>query len=316
VFDGDSLVGIVPAWATTSRGRYEQQLLGARLASSATPLAAAGREDDVAEALATALAGAPRAGAIRLEGQGGDPDWPERLAERWPGRQPWLHTTPCTPAPVVHLTGLDYRTWLAGKSANFRKQARKTRRRLQEAGARFIVGAPGEHERFIDAFMRLHEARWGDRGGSHALVPGLRAMLSDAARELVPKGRMRLYGLEVRDDLIGVDVMLAAGGEVSSWNAGFDERWADYSPGLQTLLFGMEDAMERGDRCLSLGAGGQEYKLRLADAHVELTTVTLVPRGPGYAATRLGLLPYQARWGLSRRLSRRTKRRLRRWMRR
>ncbi len=316
VFDGDRLVGIAPAWVTTPLGRYEQRLMAARLASSATPLAAAGREDDVVEALAAQLAEAPKAGAIRLEGQGGDPDWPVRLAERWPGRRPWLHTTPGTPAPVVYLAGLDYKTWLSGKSANFRKQARKSRRRLLEAGARFVVGDPGEHERYIDAFIRLHESRWGARGGSHALIPGLRAMLNDAAHELVPAGRMRLYGLEVRDDLIGVDVMLAAGGEVSSWNAGFDERWADYSPGLQTLLFGLEDAMKRGDQCLSLGAGGQEYKLRLADSHVELKTVTLVPHGPGHLATRLGLLRYQARWGISRRLSRRTKRRLRRLMRR
>ena len=111
-------------------------------------------------------------------------------------------------------------------------------------------------------------------------------------------------------------LQLAAGGQVRSWNVGFDDRWGDFSPGSQALLYGIEDAMERGDRRLDLGPGAQQYKMRLADSQTEVDTVTLVGRGAAYPLDRARLAPYQARWALSRRLSTETKQRLRRLVRR
>ncbi len=317
-YDGDRLVGLAPMWLTPSGfGRSEQRVLAARLAAPASPLAEPGREPEVAAALAPALAAAPGAGTIRFEGQGGEPDWPQVLADAWPGRRrPWIHSALPTPAPTVALEGLDYETWLGGKSASFRKEARKTRRRLEAAGARFSVAAAEDTERVLDAFLRLHEARWSTRGGSHALVEGLRGMLSDVAREQTASGRLRLYTIEIDGEPICVLLQLAAGGQVCSWNVGFDDRWGDFSPGSQALLYGIEDAMERGDRRLDLGPGAQQYKMRLADSQTEVDTVTLVGRGAAYPLDRARLAPYQARWALSRRLSPETKQRLRRLVRR
>jgi CelD/BcsL family acetyltransferase involved in cellulose biosynthesis len=314
-FDGDQLAGIAPLYlAPGVLGRREQRLLAARLASPAGPLALPGRETEVAAALAPAIA--PGGATVRLEGQARAPDWPHELAQAWPGRSPWVHSALPTPAPCVTLDGLDYESWLAGKSSSFRKEARKDRRRLEAAGGSFTLAGPETAERMLSAFLRLHEARWSTRGGSNALVPGLPAMLSEVARELVPSGRMRLYAIEAGGEPVCVLLQVAAGGQVNSWNVGFDEQWGEYSPGSQLILYGIGDAMERGDRRLDLGPGAQPYKVRLADSQTEVDTITLVARGAGYPVDRARLAHYQARWALSRRLSPETKQRLKRLVRR
>ncbi len=316
-YDGDKLVGLAPMWLTPSGfGRSEQRVLAARLAAPASPLAEPGREPEVAAALAPALAAAPGAGTIRFEGHAGEPDWPQVLAGAWPGRRPWIHSALPTPAPTVALDGLDYESWLATKSSKFRSEARRVRRRLEEAGGRFSMAGPEDVDRVLDAFLRLHEARWSTRGGSSALIPGLPAMLREAAAEMLPSGRMRIYTIEADGEFVCVLIQLVAGGEVGSWNVGFDEKWGEYSPAFQMLLYAIGDAMERGDRRVDLGPGAQHYKLRLADSQMEVDTVTLVRRGAAYPLDRAKLAPYQARWMLSRRVPPDMKRRLKRLARR
>ena len=243
--------------------------------------------------------------------------WPHELAQAWPGRRPWLHSALPTPSPTVAIEGLDYEAWLATKSSKFRSEARRVRRRLEEAGGRFSVAEPENAERMLSAFVRLHEARWSTRGGSHALVPGLPDMLREVAGELSPpSGRLRIYTIDAEDEPVCVLIQLAAGGEVGSWNVGFDESWGEYSPAFHMLVYAIGDAMGSGDRRVDLGPGAQHYKLRLADSQVEVDTVTLVGRGAAYPVDRARLARYQARWALSRRLSPEAKRRLRSYVRR
>lgn len=318
VTEDGRLVGILPLWLASDRLRGPRyRMIAGGLAAPVGPLAAAGREREVAAAVATALSEAePPARVIRLEGQQGTPNWPSMLADSWPGRRPWVHSAMPTSSPTVHLEGLNYEQWLKGKTQNFRQQARRFRRRLESDGARFAVAGPEDIDRALAAFLALHGERWSARGGSNALVEGIGPMLADVARELAPAGRFRAVTIEAGGSLISVQLFVAAGGEVSYWNGGFDEGWQGHKPALQTLLFALGDAMERGERRMDLGAGAQDYKLRLADDEDVVDTATLVPRGPAYPLSRLRLARHQARWGVSRRLTPDAKRRLRRLLRR
>lgn len=305
-----SLVGIAPLWERG--GRYG--FLTGRLSPPVGPLAAPGREVEAIEALAAALAEAsPRLAFLRLEEGIGSTGAPQRLVDAWPGaRCPWLHLTPPTPLPAIALDGRSLDEWLATKSSKFRQEMRRMRRRLDDAGASFELAGPDDAERAIGAFIELHAARRQERGPSNALVPGLRPMLVEAARELAPSGRLRLYTIEVDGRPVAANVLLAAGEDVSGWNSGFDAAWARYSPSLQLTLHALDDAGRRGQTRMSLGPGGGGYKARMADMEDEVATATIVPRGRGYARARLGLIPYQARWALSARLSSETKGRVRR----
>jgi CelD/BcsL family acetyltransferase involved in cellulose biosynthesis len=313
VADGDSLVGVAPFWAVREdahNSRYE--ILAARLSTPVGPLVAPGREFEVAEGFARALDDMrPKPSLLELEDLTGRHDWAELLSRAWPGGRPWTLRASTRPVPIVSL-GTDYETWIAGKSSKFRGESRRLRRRLEDAGANFALAGPGDLDRALQAFEGLHAARWGDRGGSNALVPGMREMFLDAARELLPAGRLRVFTIEAGDDVVAVNILVSAGGEVSGWNSGFDESWSRLSPSLQLTLHALADAAGRGEKRMSLGPGGKEYKLRLADEKDAVQAAILVPRGVAYPLTRLRLMSRQARIEASRRLSPAAKRRLRR----
>jgi CelD/BcsL family acetyltransferase involved in cellulose biosynthesis len=313
ITDGDQLVGIAPFWTldgSSRRANYE--ILAARLSAPTGPLAAPGREAGAAEEFGRALAGArPRPSLLLLEDLAGAEGWDRRLDGAWPRPGPWVLRSAARPLPIVTLDGLDFDAWIAGRSSKFRQESSRLRRRLDDAGARFLLAGPGEVDRALDAFENLHGARWSDRGGSNALVPGLRGMLIDVARELLPGGRFRIFMIEAEGSVVAVNILLAAGPEVSGWNSGFDQSWGRLSPSLQLTLHAVADAAERGEARMSLGPGGKDYKLRLADSQREVAVSRLLPRGLLYPFARLRLAPQQTRIGISNRLSTGTKQRIR-----
>ncbi len=318
VRDGDRLVGLAPLFARRDRGRSAAyEVLTERLSPPAGPLAAPGREREVATAIGGALeASSPRPSSLRLWSTLGSGDVAATLAEAWPGRGPWLRSAPAEPVPVVTLGELDYDEWFAGRSSKFRQESRRMRRRLEDAGASVeLVGAEGLDEA-LAAFVELHGDRWQDRGGSDALITGLRPMLADAAAELLGEGRMRVYALRAEGELVAVNVLLVAGGEICGWSSGFAEEWARFSPSMQLTLQAIDDATQQGDARMSLGPGEGGYKRRLADSGEEIAALTLVPRGASYLAARLRLLPTELRAAAGARLSPETKQRLRRFRRR
>ncbi len=312
VRDGEALVGLAPLMAS---GRSFETIAG-HFSPPTGLLAAPGREGEVAAAVAGALAEHPRGpGALQLEDAIGPGSPVEGLLSAWPGKPPWTHATPPAPLPIVRLDGQDFDAWFGTKSSKFRQESRRMRRRLEEAGGSFDqVGGDGA-EAAIDAFVELHGARWSERGGSDALVPGVRELLAAALAELGPE-RLRIYTIAVEGRIIAVNLLVAAGEEVCGWNSGFDEEFKRYSPSLLLTLHALQEAAERGERRVNLGPGAGAYKDRLADEEGELGILTLVPHGRGHLTARLGLARHQARWALSERLSPESKARLKKLVRR
>lgn len=305
VSDGDDLLGVAPFWAAkqgSSRSDYEA--LSAWLAPPAGPLAAAGREREAAAAMIEALLGAaPRPAAIRFWSGGDGATVGTHLAAAAAERRCWVHTAAPQPVPIVSFEGNDFDAWLSTRSSKFRQEVRRRRRRLDDADARFRQVEADDSAPALDAFVELHGARWQDRGGSDALIPGLREMLAEAATELIPSGRLRIFTLEAEGKPFAVSILVAAGTEVSGWSSGFDRDWHRYSPSIQLALFAIADAIGRGEERLCLGPGEAGYKRRIADTRQEIEMTTLVPRDTAYPLNRLRLAPYQARAFLGSRLS-------------
>lgn len=313
--DGGELVGVAPFYVKRTRGGVAcYRVLGAGTAHRTEPLARPEHADLAARVFARELANAsPAPGVLRLESVAESSGWPARLVEAWPGRlRPWWLREWSGPAPTVTLEALDFDGWLKSKSRNFRNQWRRKKRRLERSGASLHVA--GDEDRLLwglAELSRLHHARWRERGGSVALVPGVERALFEAGRELLGTGRFRLVWIEVEGRAISAHLFVAAGGEVSYWNGGFDERWASEQPSMQALVAAIEDAFARSDRRLDLGGGSEPYKYRLADGEDMLETAVIVPRTGRYPVTRLTLAPKQLRWAISRRLSEPTRERLR-----
>jgi CelD/BcsL family acetyltransferase involved in cellulose biosynthesis len=305
VRDGDRIVGVAPLFAARWRGLWTYSLLGTHTTWRIEPLAAAGREDDVAAAFADALAAAePFPDLIHLEGVPADSPWPDLLARHWPGKRAFRHDRPVTPAPTLALAADDLDGWLKGKSSNFRQQMRRMRRKLEKEGAVFrMAQTPEEIDRDLAEFERLHRARWDWRGGSMSLTPGSDGMLREAGRALVGEGRFRLVSIELDGKVINSQLHVAAGGEVSYWNGGFDADYSAFKPSFVGLLHAIGDALERDDVRFDLGPGAQDYKYRLADGEDLLERVTLIPPGPRHALARAAWAPIQLRYAITERMT-------------
>jgi len=300
VRDGDQLVGIAPFHAQGSRYR----MLGAEFASNVEPLALAGAEAEVAAAIAAELAGDGAARAIELELVGDSPCWPSLLRGAWPGAaEPWQRLDGDVVAPFVEFEeGVDYGSWLQSKSSKFRYWVRQGRRKLEDAGASFRVSTAATLERDVRELLRLHRLRHEDAGSILVDAGGPERMLIAAGGELIASGRFKLVCLDIDDRIVSAQLMLAAGAEAGGWNGGFDPAYGKLSPALHTVIHGLELAIADGRRRLDLGPGAQPYKQRLATGERRLTSSVLVPRGSGYASTRLGLALRAAPRAVRRRL--------------
>jgi len=283
---GDTLVGLAPFYAD---GR-SYRLLAAPLCEPVEPIAAAGREREVAEAVAAELAThEPRPRAVDFGTQLSSSQWVASLRDAWPGNaRPSLREGASVPIHLLSVERVDYEGWLRSRNSKQRANLRRYRRKLDEAGARVRVSTLDSIERDVEAFLRLHVARHEDEVTPLA-EPRIGSMLVEAGRTLIPRGQFRLICADLGERTIAARLMLAAGGEVTDWNSGFDDAFAKLSPSLNTFAAGVALAIESGDRRIDMGPDTAPYKRRLTDAERSLVSRVLLPPGRGRLRARVRL---------------------------
>ena len=187
VFDGDELIGILPL-SVTRRG---VRPAGGDLIT-VEPLAAVGREAEVASAIAGGLGSLDaRSVPLDLELQDDSPPWVSLLSEGWPGRGPlWHRASRPVSLPRIDLASLTFDEWMAGKSSNFRRDVRKKGRRLEADGGTFRLTTEGSLRADVAAFLLMHRGRHG--GDSNLESDGVEDMLVRIAKELLPSGAFAL----------------------------------------------------------------------------------------------------------------------------
>jgi CelD/BcsL family acetyltransferase involved in cellulose biosynthesis len=297
------LVGVGPFFAQVGRLRLaEYRLLGAGFSHRIGPLARPDREREVAATIAAALAATtPRPASVVFEGIDAADRWPELVAVGWPGRRrPRVRADVTMDAPTIALDAA-YDAWLERRDRKFRKEARRTARRLEEDG---VQGRVATEEEAVTALACLHEARWAERGGSN-VGPEAQRVIAAAARALDhDDGRLAVVLLEGPAGPIAAELVLRAGDVVAFWGGGFDPAWARHAPGTQAMLVALEAAAARGACEADLGGGAHDYKRRLADRNRPLAWRTVFPPGPRSPLILLRLAPKHARLG-ARRIARR-----------
>ena len=291
VRDGGEVIGVAP-W---HQHRLRTGLRVARLLGTGhrvEPLALPGREGEVAGAVGAAfdaLAGGP--GALALDRIDARSPWPVLLARESPGGGR-VADRELTGAPVVRLEGSTYEEWLRGHSRNFREQRTQARRRFEREGATIrMAEEPADVDAAIAAFARITADRWEPPPWGEPRGDGVEGMLHEAARAMVPAGRMRVWVLEVEGRLVCVQLFVAADGEVGYWNGGFDPEWSRLRPGFETIVRAIEHAFASGDRRLDLGGGASAYKRRLTDADAPLAAAMVLPGGRDLPVRRAQLMP-------------------------
>ncbi len=293
-----SLAGIAPFFANPGRaGRWDYRLLGSPLTQRREPLAAPGREAELAEACAALLLrGRPRPSLVSFEAVEADSPWAARIARAHPPPlRPRVTRRMVQEAPVVNLVQESFERWLEGRSSNFRQQYRRARRQLEEAGGRVRPSDAATLRGDVDAFLRLHHSRWEGRGGS-GLPEQMGEFVLDAAAGLGLGERLRIWMIELDGEPIGAGLFVAAGGEIAYVNGGFDESQSRLRPALLAIAAAVEEGFSRGDRRIDLGSGANPYKQRFADGDDPMTWLSLRLRNRRYPITRAQLLRDDLRW--------------------
>lgn len=294
VRDGGRVVAVGPFFANPTFGLIELRLLGAGFSHRIGVLCEPAARDRVAGELARALADM-RPASVVFEGVDADDPWPELIARSWPGLlAPKRRTDGELHAPVIDLGG-DYEQWLARRERRFRKEARRHDRRLREEG---VSGRIAGDEQAIDSLLKLHYARWAERGGSN-VEDEAREVLRGAASAL-PAERLLVAVLEGPQGPVSAELVVRAGAAAAFWGGGFDPEWGQHGPGIQTMLFALEHLARQGTATADLGGGAHPYKQRLADELTTLRWRTVFPRNWRYPLIRLRLAPKHLRLGARR----------------
>jgi CelD/BcsL family acetyltransferase involved in cellulose biosynthesis len=294
VWEGRELIAVAPLFVNVRAGLASYRLLAAPTTARVEPLARPGTEPEAATAFGRHLEAAePYPDVVRFEGIPAGSMWPDLLVGAWPARRsPRVRRDLTMAAPTLSLDATSYEEWLGSRSAHWRREVRRRRRRLDEKGAVFRLSSTAADVRSeLPRFAALHYARWSWRGGSSALDPGVENMLVAAAGELEGSDRFRLWTIEVDGKAISSQIFVGGGGELSYWLGGFDDGWAAYGPSTQAVLAAIEHAWTVGDDRVDFGAGGQQYKYDFATGGDVLEWTTVFPRTTRYPITRAQLLP-------------------------
>jgi CelD/BcsL family acetyltransferase involved in cellulose biosynthesis len=158
------------------------------------------------------------------------------------------------PSAVEHL----------GRSVPGRQLARlaRARRRAARAGAIAVeVATPETLSELLDSLLRVHGARWEERGGHGMLSAGaVQAFHREVAAALLERGVLRLYGLRLDGQIVAALYAFFEARAGFCYLQGFDPAFRELSPGLMIIGAVIEDAVRRGLGSLDFLRGREAYK--------------------------------------------------------
>jgi CelD/BcsL family acetyltransferase involved in cellulose biosynthesis len=156
-------------------------------------------------------------------------------------------TTPS--APTVNFAGNgNVAAFEARLSSRRRQDYRRARRGLERVGPVAFdlrVASTGSVAAELEEAMQIEASSWKSRGGSTLLHTGrLRSFFHEYARRMAANGRLRIAFLRV--DGIGIAMQLIIEHDSRFWiyKVGYDEKWAEHSPGVQLMWEVMRYACE------------------------------------------------------------------------
>jgi CelD/BcsL family acetyltransferase involved in cellulose biosynthesis len=139
--------------------------------------------------------------------------------------------------------------------------ARARRRATRDGQVSVEVATPESLDELLDAILRLHGARWSERGSDGVLADeAVQRFHRDVAPALLCRGVLRLYGLRLDGQIIASLYAFFEAREGYCYLQGFDPAFGDLSPGLLLLGAVIEDAVRRGLATLDFLRGREAYK--------------------------------------------------------
>jgi hypothetical protein len=158
--------------------------------------------------------------------------------------------------------------WLSGIGKNRRRSIRQHRTRLaHELGMDPVVRVETDGAA-AKAFLRLEMAGWKGhdaQGEAFGRQPETTAFFEEVCRTYLDNGRMSFLCLEGPESPVAMICCVRAGEGLFAYRTAYDERLAQYGPGVQVFLSAMEHFDRSTDACWfdSCAAPGNEHLLGL-----------------------------------------------------
>lgn len=238
------LAGVAPLGTDLRAGVARLQPLGVRALHEPSGLLY--RDEDALEALCTALVDQRRPFILQRMPSAG----PLRAVLRRAARRRGVLCELTTPAsPTVNFAGDgDISTFEGQLSSRRRQDYRRARRRLERSGAvTFDLRIPSVDSvaAELDEAMRIEASGWKSRRGSTLLHTGrLRVFFHEYARRMAASGQLRIAFLRVDGIGIAMQLIIEHASRLWIYKVGYDEQWAEHSPGTQLMWEVMRHACE------------------------------------------------------------------------
>ncbi len=193
-------------------------------------------------------------------------------------------------APRAALTS-DPDTYLAARSAGFRKTLRRASARMADAGADHHVSRGTSAIRSLDALRRLHRAQWGDRS---RFLPSFDRFAA-GCRLGAQVDEIAVHDLAVADAVIAIMVTFEVAGRVSLYQSArrTDSPWRDATTVLLNAI--IRDACLRGFTEVDFLRGDEAYKRSFAPERRQLLRLRAASGRPGRVVMTAETAARQAR---------------------
>lgn len=241
----DEVIGLAPL-AVTSRGGWVERLEIAGASTLFEPCGFLFRDQETLRALCDAVVRAGRPVVLqRIEADGA-------LAQAFKaatrGRGKLLQFN-ASGAPFVSIaSGWD--EYFQSLSSRRRQDYRRARRGLERLGnieVQIHTPDASSVEAQMAEAMQVEAASWKGREGSAMLTnPRLSGFFLQLAARLARHGQLRVCFLRLNGAAIAMQIAAVHGGRWWVLKIGYDERWAEHSPGIQLMWDVLREAFERG----------------------------------------------------------------------
>ncbi|MET0535984.1 MAG: GNAT family N-acetyltransferase [Steroidobacter sp.] len=237
------IVGLAPLAVTPGGGVERLEIAGATTLFE--PCGFNYRDPEALQALCEAVIRSGRPVVLqRIEAEGGLAQAFESAAR---GRGQLLRFK-ASGSPFVPIVS-SWDQYFQSLSSRRRQDYRRARRGLERLGKLDVEilspDAAAVEDGMAEA-MRVEAASWKGREGSAMLTnPRLSGFFLPLAACLARQGQLRLCFLRLNGTAIAMQIAAVHGGRWWVLKIGYDERWAEHSPGIQLMWDVLKEAFER-----------------------------------------------------------------------
>jgi CelD/BcsL family acetyltransferase involved in cellulose biosynthesis len=185
-------------------------------------------------------------------------------------------------APYID-TGGDWAAYRAAMKSKWGSVERKERKMIREqAGRLLLVEPPDDLDRQLDEGFRVEASGWKGAGGTAiASRPETAAFYRAVAHAFAARGELRLSGISFGDQAVAFDLAILRGRRLYVLKTGYDEQFAQLSPGLVLRRAVTERCFELGLETQELLGDDLPWKRRFATGDRPHRVARIYPRRPG-----------------------------------